>query len=56
VEVFAMKTTTERKTRKRERHFQEKRSLKENKSIQEKSRDRGEFHRESIGYVLESGV
>ncbi len=51
-----MKTTTERKTLKRERHFQEKRSLRENKSIQEKPRDSGEFHRDSIEYVLESGV
>jgi len=51
-----MKTTTERKNLKRERHFQEKRSLKENKPIQEKSRSRGESHREGIGYVLESGV
>jgi len=51
-----MKTTTERKTLKRERHFPEKSNLKESKSIQEKSRDRGEFHRDSIGYVLESGV
>ena len=51
-----MKTTTERKTLKKERHFQVKRSLKENKPMQEKSRSRGEFHRERIGYVLESGV
>jgi hypothetical protein len=51
-----MKTTTERKTRKRERHFEVKRNLKEEKSMQEKSRGRGEFHRERLGYVLESGV
>jgi hypothetical protein len=51
-----MKTMKQRKTLKRERHFQVKPNLKEEKSMQEKSRVRGEFHRESVGYVLESGV
>jgi len=51
-----MKTTNDRKTLKRERDFQVKLSLKDKKSMQETSRGRGEFHREKIGYVLESGV
>jgi hypothetical protein len=51
-----MKTTNERRILKSERHFQVKRDLKEEKPTQEKSRSRGEFHRERLGYVLESGV
>ncbi len=51
-----MKTIIERKTLKREGHFQEKRNLKETRSMQEKSRGRGEYQRERLGYVLESGV
>jgi len=56
VEVFAMKTRPDRKTRKSERHFQEKRSLKDEKSTQEKSQSHGEPHRERLDYVLEGGV
>jgi hypothetical protein len=51
-----MKTITERKNLKRESRFQSKRNLKESRSMQEKSRHRGEFQRERLGFVLESGV
>ena len=51
-----MKTITERKTLKRESRFHGKRNLKESRTMQEKSRGRGEFQRERLGFVLESGV
>ena len=51
-----MKTMKQQETLKRERHFQERPNLKKEKSMQEKSRIRGEFQRERLGYLLESGV
>ena len=49
-----MKTTREPRILKRESHLQMKRNVKQGKPLPETHR--GEFQREKLGYVLESGV
>jgi hypothetical protein len=51
-----MKTRVERKTLKRDRHSEVKHDLKEKRSMPDESRGRGEFHRDRLDYVLESGI
>ncbi|HTZ40991.1 MAG TPA: hypothetical protein VMB77_12580 [Syntrophales bacterium] len=51
-----MKTTRERRILKRDSHLQIKRNQKQGKTMQETHRGTGEFQRERLGFVLESGV